>query len=551
MSKLSKHSRHPRLSFSVIFAVVGILLGASTLVETLAIASAISNDVRASQATTNHFNPAESAESDLLIGYLEQETGLRGYVLTGDATFLTPFVAGTSAVNSAYKILFPAIAPYPKLQRLLNTVQSVGRGWEISASLHEIVPSLIESGLPTAVQASLKSDKHNFDILQNDINSLSNATINTKQAAQSAATQALTKLKNTVVVSGVVSLLIIAGIVIMFAKMIVTPMKRLERVANTVASGSLGSVVALRGVHEISSLSTSIDQMRLGILNEMDLQRKNALLETQYQERREVAQAIHDNPLQLLAAARIRLQLNNGSSNLESSIVPAIELIDRASSWMRNMISNLYPLGLTHSDLEQAVKEHLDSVKLGTVQSIATNIELSALQRRDKKDLPALFLAFRCVQELSANALKGAGGGPIALFALANKQNIQITSINPISASDIVTLEEIATILAKSSSRHNRRTGHLGIPLLSDSVEIVGGTFTIRIFQSIETSKESAIVYTTRTPWSNSNHLVDTHNDPPAVPWISALRNMQSSQKMPIVVVSAELPLLTEDPRAE
>lgn len=547
MENLTPTPGRRKLSFSLIFLVIGVILTSTTIIETLAITHALSNDVRASQASEIHFNPAENAESNLLIGYLDQETGLRGYVLTGDTTFLSPFVSGTKQVENAYLSLTPALAPYRQLAKQLNVVQSDGRNWEISAALHEIVPSLNESGLQSAVQASLQQDKKSFDALRSKINALRSSTISTDQAARFTATQALAKLKDTVIISGLVSLLVILTIAILFGYLLVMPMRRLERIATTVAGGSLGSVVELRGVREITSLSSSIERMRLGILSEMDLQRKSALLDAQYRERREVAQAIHDNPLQLLAAAKIRLQMSYPFETYRISNDRAIELIDRASSWMRNMIANLYPLGLVHADFEQAVREHLASMELGTSQSISADIDLGSLKKSKGHAIPALLMAFRCVQELTANAVKGASGGTISLFVRATENEMRICSINAIEGDNLVALRELANELRRSSKSRSQKVGHLGIPLLSDSIEAIGGVFTVRIFDHSEITRQRAIIYKTAKPWSGGQSNDRFNDDNEGEPWLQPLRQMQTSQTTPLAVITAIMPFVGDD----
>src|ERR1700722_740106 len=49
----------------------------------------------------NVFDPASAASEGVLVGALNQETGIRGYALTGDPTFLQPYQAGLAQYNQS------------------------------------------------------------------------------------------------------------------------------------------------------------------------------------------------------------------------------------------------------------------------------------------------------------------------------------------------------------------------------------------------------------------------------------------------------------------
>ncbi|MDA8197193.1 MAG: CHASE3 domain-containing protein [Actinomycetota bacterium] len=490
-----------RLSFSAIFIIAGIFLSLTAIVNAFAIYGAIANEVNTSDISNGIFHPAETSIGNLLIGYLNQETGLRGYVLTGDTSFLAPFVSGSGQVESAYKVLSSSLANYPKLSTLLREVQVAGSSWEISASLHESVPSLEQGALPSAIQSSLQADQASFDALNSKITNLNIQILKTDDALRRDATSALVRLKNTVAIAAIASLLVIATLGTLFFRFIVQPIRRLRDGANLVAGGSLSTPVTVKGARETESLSASIEAMRQGILRESDIERKTALLNSQFRERREVAEAIHDNPLQLLAAAKLRLQIARGETHLDP-IDPVVALIDKSTDWMRNMIATLYPPGLARMDFEQAVREHIASIELGVESQIHANVELDELVDRDSHSESTLLLGFRCVQELASNALKGANGGLILLNVKASRLEMLVESINPIEDEDFKEVSKIANSLKSSSIRRHSNAGHLGIPLLVDSVESIGGQFTIRnIDLRGERIKERAM-FKSEAPWS-------------------------------------------------
>ncbi|KJF16177.1 CHASE3 domain-containing protein [Acidithrix ferrooxidans] len=536
--------KRSRLSFSAIFLLAGLLLSVAALVNASAIFAAVSNEANVANSSLKFFHPAENAEAQLLIGYLNQETGLRGYVLTGDTSFLAPFVSGTKQVTAAYKILDSALGPYGLLDKQLHAVQLAGTSWEISATLHEIVPSLEESGLKSAIQASLQSDQATFDALRNRIATLNSSTITTEDTLRNAATVALDDLRTTVAVAAIVSLVIILTLGTMFWLMIITPMRKLQSEADTVANGNLSTPVSLHGVREIESLSNSIESMRQGILKELDIQRKTALLDAQFRERREVAEAIHDNPLQLLAAAKLRLQMGGyGVEQLSSD--PVVSLIDRATEWMRNMIATLYPPGLARSDFEQAVKEHISSLELGTESRINAVVELSELKNRDSHSEPTLLLGFRCVQEFASNALKGSRGGPIDLSVVASKSEMTIHSVNQVSEPDIANLKSMAQHLIGNGPRRHSQAGHLGIPLLVDSIESIGGQLSMQLIFKTEKDLRKETLFERQIQWNiATKHPIEEDRDnAPEMTLVEIIESM-GDLKGTFISFRATIPLL-------
>lgn len=478
-----------------VFVVAGFVILVFSVMRTVGVAIVVSNDAANAAAVVHNFHPAELSESQLLIGYLDVETGLRGYVLTGDSTFLAPYLQGTSDVLKQYSILHAALAPYPKLTAQLNDVEAAGRAWELAATLHEIVPSLGETGLKSAVLASLNSDRAQFDQLRGQIDLLTHSTIATDESARNVQTSALVRLRTAVLTSGILSVAIITLIGIIFWLLLIRPMRRLESSATFVSGGDLDHKVTIDGVREISSLSKSIDAMRLGILRETDTRRRAASLEAQLNERREIAEAVHDNPLQLLAAAKIRLQLSNSNEASAEAVAPAIALIDMASAWMRNMITSIYPPGLVRGNLAEALAEHLASIQLGLEPFIVSRVSLDGLRETDIHSEPSILLAFRCVQEFTTNAVKRAPAGPIQLILEANPQGFRVACSNATSNEDLDQIRNLSEDMRGLSRRRHRQSGHLGIPLLIDSIEAVGGRFAIRAKASNDHGASFKVIY--------------------------------------------------------
>ena len=84
-----------RLVGLVLTLVLALFAVAAVLVATQAVSVH-----RAQQRLQDVLDPAAILSRQLLTDYVDQETGERGYVITGDPSFLAPYTAGTAAATA-------------------------------------------------------------------------------------------------------------------------------------------------------------------------------------------------------------------------------------------------------------------------------------------------------------------------------------------------------------------------------------------------------------------------------------------------------------------
>jgi diguanylate cyclase (GGDEF)-like protein len=73
----------------------------------------------------------------MMVGMLDQETGLRGYLLTGRDDFLEPYTRGREEFDSALDRAREAVDGDPAMRRAIDAQEAVGRAWQ---SLAEAEP---------------------------------------------------------------------------------------------------------------------------------------------------------------------------------------------------------------------------------------------------------------------------------------------------------------------------------------------------------------------------------------------------------------------------
>jgi PAS domain S-box-containing protein len=129
------------------------------------------------------------------------------------------------------------------------------------------------------------------------------------------------------------------------------------------------------------------------------------LIDAKEEERRRIAQLLHDDLQQVLAAARMQLTLARGSDSCESTLNGVDRLIQESIDKSRNLARELSPPVLRHSGLAAAL-EWL-CCQMGEQHGLTVELEACDLMRREDQAVNAFI--FRAVQELLFNVVKHAG----------------------------------------------------------------------------------------------------------------------------------------------
>ncbi len=103
--------------------------------------------------STRHTYEVIEALRDLEVQTLNQQTGLRGYQITGDIAFLKPYTDGREAYRSGLVRLRGLVVDNPAQQLKLDRVDAIMTAW--NATIAEPVIGIIESKGPDASTVSL------------------------------------------------------------------------------------------------------------------------------------------------------------------------------------------------------------------------------------------------------------------------------------------------------------------------------------------------------------------------------------------------------------
>ncbi len=256
--------RNPRLRqlLGRLFALSGAIVIAAAIAAALSMVHL--TDER--QAVVNRIDPSVQAADLLLAGYLDEETGVRGYVLTGQALFLHPYQSGRSTVQAADRDLGGLLPAADPAARLLGAVRQRAAAWEGNFAA-PAVAAVARGDRSFASDAELTRGKDLFDSLRSSIAALQSRLAAERVTANDRLSQSENQLMTVMGVSLLVILVNWLVIWIALRRLVIDPLADVAADARTVTGGELP--VRAAGPKEIADLAADIDAMRMKIFAEI------------------------------------------------------------------------------------------------------------------------------------------------------------------------------------------------------------------------------------------------------------------------------------------
>jgi signal transduction histidine kinase len=213
-----------------------------------------------SQQTARAF-PARVAASQLLTSLVDQETGLRGYALTHDETFLEPYLTGLENEKRARARLERFVPAGDPSRLALLTVDAAITAWRDEYA--SLGTTSTGSGDPTA---TIRFGRELFDRVR-----ASNAALDARLARQISDAQRAADRDRTIV------LLVLAGMAVALLTAVVAlqralvssvlrPMARLGAQVAVVTGGAHATPIRPEGPPDLQEMGAGVETMRLELV---------------------------------------------------------------------------------------------------------------------------------------------------------------------------------------------------------------------------------------------------------------------------------------------
>jgi signal transduction histidine kinase len=246
------------------FAALGAVLA---VLVTVVVVSTV-DFVRAGNAVVYRWQPAVASTQRLLTDFVDQETGLRGYALNRDASFLEPYNRYRAAQRTDTARLRALIGGDAALTRRLDALLRTAAQWQERIAQPAVVG--IAAGTTAGVQLVEGTQaKSRFDAVRARAATLS--TDVERRAAKARHERIVAGIVFVVAVS-LTALMLIAAAVALWRglhRWVLSPIDRLGRQTRDIANGDTYKQILADGPMELAGLGRDVEAMRLQIANQL------------------------------------------------------------------------------------------------------------------------------------------------------------------------------------------------------------------------------------------------------------------------------------------
>ena len=219
------------------------------------------------------WQPASADARAVLTALVNQETGERGFLITGDRSFLDPYREARATLPGRLAELRRELAGHHDLVIELDAVEAAARHWhrvgprrELAARRHgdqSLAQQLVAAG----------AGKRAFQRVRARVDTLQQAIDAQLVDAQGQADRAIATLRTTYDWSaGFLVLMVVAAAVVM-RRWLLAPVEALRRNLRAVATGQLHRPIEAVGPVEVAAIGSDAEAMRRRIIAEVDASR--------------------------------------------------------------------------------------------------------------------------------------------------------------------------------------------------------------------------------------------------------------------------------------
>lgn len=207
--------------------------------------------------------------ADLSTSVLDQETGVRGYVLTGRVGFLEPYEDGLAAERAAFDRLIRILIDSPQLHQRVDSVVEASATWR-SQFAEPAIAAVRADGRRAVSEEQQETGRQLFDELRGALTALQGGILDARVGAVADVNRA-TDLLAGVLLAGLLGV-VAAGAALWLAlrAWVTGPLERPGAEVRQVSNDQLGHRVSVGGPPEIVGLAADVERMRVRIVEEYD-----------------------------------------------------------------------------------------------------------------------------------------------------------------------------------------------------------------------------------------------------------------------------------------
>ncbi|OBK17301.1 histidine kinase [Mycobacterium asiaticum] len=251
------------LSTMGLLVLIGAVVGAILLERTDEVSRSLRDDIQ----------PARVAASQLQSALRDQETGLRGYLISADRQFLTPYYDGIRVEEAASRDIRTRLAGHKDLLADLNAIETAAANWR--RDFAEPLIGRVTPNEPTVLPGAMSAlGKAEFDYLR-ALFDVQTAHLSAARDAGAAKIERINDWRDRVLGAMVLSFIATAALLGLLVQRSVTrPLEQLAAACRRITDGHFGeSITPPARPADIRGIAVDVENMRQRIVAELEASR--------------------------------------------------------------------------------------------------------------------------------------------------------------------------------------------------------------------------------------------------------------------------------------
>ncbi|AQT70574.1 sensor histidine kinase [Streptomyces sp. fd1-xmd] len=233
-------------------------------------AALLSHTTTAGNRLVDGILPAQRDALRLETALLDQETGVRGYLLADEPALLEPYARGLTNETAAAQRLATVLDDDAGVREDLAAVQEAARTWRDEFAIPAIAS--VENG---AAPPSLQAGKDRFDEVRSRI-AAQQARLDRIQAdARTTFGEARSQRDHILLAIAVAFLLAGSALAVLLHVGVLRPLALVRTASQRVADGAFDDEIPLRGPSDLRALARAVEDMRRRTVTELNASRRN------------------------------------------------------------------------------------------------------------------------------------------------------------------------------------------------------------------------------------------------------------------------------------
>ncbi|MFD6834637.1 sensor histidine kinase [Streptomyces diastaticus] len=265
----------------VLVAMVVVVLGCTAVAGAL-----LSRANDRTNELVDRIQPARSIAFQLQKSLLDQETGVRGYVLTGDTSFLTPYAEGRKDERAQVARIERYIGGDARFAQDVERIEKSAAKWRHEQA-EPLIAAVREGGPQAATAVDVTESKLQFDYIRDLFEAQQSHLEEARAATRAELDEARSVRDIMLVVVLVFFVLAVVVLALLLHRMVGRPLNRMLVASERVREGDFDRRIEVGGPSDLAAVGGAVEAMRRRLVDELVAGRgREALLSGQADELR-------------------------------------------------------------------------------------------------------------------------------------------------------------------------------------------------------------------------------------------------------------------------